>query len=429
MPHVSITKDTLPLSTTAASKRMATIEETLVKAISLCTPVQESEVVSLSALPGRTAASKIISLFQMPLRDHSAVDGYAVAGIENTKFHVTSRIIAGDAANLPLQPGEAARIMTGAPIPSGTDAVILQENITRTGDEIETSARARMGDNIRRAGEDIQAQQTLIEPGTRLDARHMALLVASGYAAAPVIRKLRVAVLSTGNELRNPGVAMGPASIFDTNRPMLTALLSTPTIEITDLGILPDNLTTITEALKQAAETHDMIISSGGVSVGEEDHLKPAVEAAGGHIDSWKMAIKPGKPVALGRIGKAVFLGLPGNPVACLVDFLLLGRPMLDRMSGAAENTANTLPKPFPAVANFDWQRHAGRQEYVPVVVAGIADDGLPLVERAGKSGSARLLPLVGADGFAIVTADRAEVAKGSRISYLPFRPGARLGD
>ncbi len=407
----------------AHSNGLSSIEETVERAMTLCRPVLDTEDIPLSATAGRISAHDVVSMFSLPIHDHSAVDGYALGGCGQIPFRIVGRTIAGDTADRPLADGEAMRIMTGAPTPPGAKCVVMQEHAIVEDDLVTPDYQVPEGDNIRRVGEDVNAMDVLVRAGTRLDPRHTAILVASGYQKIAVERKIKVALLSTGNELRDAGVGMGPGQIFDTNRPMLQALLSTGRAEVTDLGIERDNLEAITKVLRDAAENFDLIITSGGVSVGEEDHLKPAVKAAGGTIESWRMAIKPGKPVALGKIGNAVYLGLPGNPLACFVDFLLLGRPILDALSGAEPRD----PLIQNAKAAFEWSRRPGRLEFFPVTIVGTSEEGLPLLEKTGRAGSARLMPLIEADGLGVVAADCTEVEPGTALKFYPFRAGMGL--
>ncbi|MEM9631162.1 MAG: molybdopterin molybdotransferase MoeA [Pseudomonadota bacterium] len=400
------------------SQTLSSIEKTVERALELCPRISETEVVPLPEAVGRVSGGDTISLFSLPIHDHSAVDGYALGGSGKKSSKIVGRLTAGDTPQTALQDGEAMRIMTGAPVPEGTACVVMQEHAVVADGFVSPTFDVPEGDNVRRTGEDVKAFDTLVRAGTRLDARHTAIMTASGLQNAGVVRKVRVAILSTGNELRDTGVGMGPGHIFDTNRPMLRALLSSNRTEVTDLGIERDNLDAIAETLRKASQSHDLIITSGGVSVGEEDHLKPAVIAAGGNIESWRMAIKPGKPVALGTVGKAVYLGLPGNPLACFVDFLLLGRPIIDGLSGAARRDALVQY----AKAAFEWSRRPGRREFFPCNIVGTSEEGLPLLEKTGRAGSARLLPLIEADGLGVVEAECTEIQAGSQLKFYPFR-------
>ncbi len=397
---------------------LASVEQTIESAIGLCTPVTGTETVQIKDAVGRVAAYDVVSLFSLPLRDHSAVDGYALAGHGRGPFRIAGTVIAGDAPPDRLGRGEALRIMTGAPIPAGTESVVMQEHVSIADGNVSPTFDVPAGDNIRRKGEDVSSMDVLIKAGTRIDPRHVAVLAASGYQGIEVRRRLKIALLSTGNELRDPGVGMGQGSIFDTNRPMLSALLSEENVEITDLGIRPDNRDIISETLAKAAENHDVIITSGGVSVGVEDHLRPAVVQAGGKIRNWRMAIKPGKPITIGSLGQAIYLGLPGNPLACFVDFLLVCRPVLSALCGRPHVPA----APLNATAAFELSRRGGRREFFPASVVGLSESGLPVIEKIGRAGSARLMPLIEADGLGVIDSDCETVEPGSSLQFFPFR-------
>ena len=402
----------------SAGNGLSTIPQTVFWALQLCSKVPGSERMPLSEALGRVVSEDVHARQPLPVQDHSAVDGYALGGGSIHGFRIIGRTIAGDKACRAIGEGEAVRIMTGAPVPPGTRAVLMQEHATVEGGTVRPDFQMPEGANIRRAGEDVKLSGTLVKAGTRLDSRHMALLAATGVISVRTVDKVKVAIFSSGNELCDISDDVCSGCVRDSNRPMLKALLDANGIAVTDLGIVPDSRDTIAATLKSAAEDHHLIITSGGVSVGEEDHLKPAVIDAGGTIESWKMAIKPGKPIALGKIGGAVYLGLPGNPLACLVDFLLVGRPVLDALAGALPHT----PNPQQARAAFRWERKPGRQEFFPCNVVGLSDEGLPLLERTGKAGSARLMPLVEADGLGAVPADCPDVGPGTRLQFYPFR-------
>ena len=315
------------------------------------------------------------------------MDGYALHAadlVAGAAPRVLRRIAAGDAAGPAIGPGEAVRVLTGAPVPPGAAAVVMEEHVALRDGRVEPRRLLRPGANIRRLGEDLAAGEILLPPGTRLDARHLALLAAAGGGRVPVRRRVRVALLSNGNELG--------ATIRDSNRPMLAALLARPEVALTDLGVLPDDPAALAAALGQAARDHDLILASGGVSGSDADHLPRALRAAGGAVEVLKLAQKPGKPLAHGRLGDALCLFLPGNPLAALVGFLTLGRPLLARLSGAMDETG---PAPLAAVAARGFSRKPGREEFLPARIVG--QDGCraaparadrPL--RLGPAGAAR---------------------------------------
>jgi molybdopterin molybdotransferase len=279
------------------------------------------------------------------------------------------------------------------------------------------------GDNIRRRGEDVAAGDVIVPAGVRLDARHVAILAASGVTEIAVRRRVAVGLMSTGDELVRPGRPLGPGLIHDANRPMLAALLDQPAIEIVDLGVAPDDRPALTRLVSEAAGRCDLIVTSGATSVGDEDHLAAAVMAAGGALELQRVALKPGKPVVAGHVGAAVLVGLPGNPFAALVAWLLVGRIVLERLAGMQ---AHPL-RPLAAVAGFSQGGPGGRTEFAPARVVGAAENGLPVVEKLGRGGSARLAPLIAADGLAVIPAGREEVRRGDAIGFLPFVAAAEL--
>lgn len=397
---------------------LPSIEETRRRALLLTSPVEGVGTIALGAARGRVAVDDVIAPLPLPPYGHSAVDGFALGSLGRPSYRIVSRIVAGADGRLRgLDDADAARIFTGAPLPEGTAAVTMQEHVLRSGDALVPQRAMRAGENIRRAGEDVRCGQVLVPSGSILDARHVAILAASGIASVTVRRPVRIALLSMGSELRDPGTALARAAIYDSNRWMLATLLQSPVARVTDLGILPDEPGAISERLREAGGNNDLVISSGGVSVGEEDYLKAALVAAGGAIDSWQMAIKPGKPVAVGTIGRSVYIGLPGNPLAAFVDFLLIARPVIQSLAGA---TPSPL-QPLTAKAGFSWSRRPGRAEFFPVAAIGHVDGGGPVLDKLGKAGSARLKPLIEADGLGMVAAERTEITPGASIDWYPF--------
>ncbi|MDO9710802.1 molybdopterin molybdotransferase MoeA [Paracraurococcus lichenis] len=389
-------------------------------------PVAGEEVLAPTAALGRLLAAAPRSARSLPPFDQSAMDGYALhaadlaAGATDLAAGaaplVLRRIAAGDPPGPAIGPGEAVRVLTGAPVPPGAAAVVMEEHVALREGRVEPRRPPRPGTNIRRRGEDLAEGDLLLAPGTRLDARHLALLAAADIDQVAVRRRVRVALLSNGNELG--------AAIRDSNRPMLAALLARPEIALTDLGVLPDDPAALAAALAEAARGHDLILASGGISGSDADHLPGALRAAGGEVEVLKLAQKPGKPLAHGRLGAARCLFLPGNPLAALVGFLTLGRPLLARLAGAAEGAG---PAPVAALAARGFARKPGREEFLPARVIGQDASGLPLVEPAGLFGSARLVPLAAADGLLWVPADIAQVRPGDALRFHPFAAGFGL--
>ncbi len=340
--------------------------------------IAEVETVSTFDALGRVLARDLVSPIDVPPADNSSMDGYALRTADvpapGAVLPVTQRIAAGHAGE-PLEPGSAARIFTGAPLPAGADAVVMQELCEALGDgHVRVDEVPRPGQWIRRRGEDVTRGRAVLARGARLTPQAMGLAATVGAATLEVVRRPRVALMSTGDELVMPGAvapeALAPGAIYNSNRFTLRGLLLAAGCEVTDLGIVPDRLEATREALRRAAAGHDLILSSGGVSVGEEDHVKPAVQAEG-HLDLWQLAIKPGKPLAFGAVrrssggapGEALFVGLPGNPVSSFVTFLLAVAPVLRVLLGQEP----AMPPAIEMRADFDWPRPDKRREFLRV--------------------------------------------------------------
>ena len=347
---------------------LRSLDDALAELLGHAQPLAAVETVSTFDADGRVLARDLVSQLQVPPQDNSSMDGYAVRSSEivdeGVTLPVTQRIPAGSAA-APLAPGSAARIFTGAPIPDGADAVVMQEEAEAAGDAAVRILRVPApGQWIRRSGEDVTRGAVVLARGARLDPAALGLAASIGLDRLPVAARPRVALFSTGDELVMPGEVppeqMRPGAIYNSNRFFLQALLRRLGCQVTDFGIVPDRREPTIAALDLAARDHDLILTSGGVSVGEEDHVKPAVQSLGS-LDLWQIAIKPGKPFAYGKVRQAHFMGLPGNPVSSFVTFLLLVRPFLLKLQGAGQWLA-------PAThlrADFDWPRPDRRREFL----------------------------------------------------------------
>lgn len=412
-----------PLSSPVVDRAPAllSVSEACARTSAYAAPLLGTDVVPVAQAAGRTLAEPIVARLAAPPFSQSAMDGYALVvgdGLAaGARFEVVGRVPAGRRGGR-IAAGQAARLFTGAPLPEGADAVIMQEHVEREGSAIILRRALRAGDNIRYRGEDIQPLEILLQAGERLDARHIALAAAQGIETLKVRARLRVAVISTGDELRQVGDMLDPSTIFDSNRPMLLALVAQSGLTPIDGGWVPDEPATIADRLRRMAKQADLVITSGGASLGEEDHALTALERAGGSGETLKVALKPGKPAVVGRIGAAAYLGLPGNPVSSLVCWLQLGQAMICALEGRAPR--RRLGFPLPSRSAFE--RRAGRTEFVP---ARLVDDRDGLgVEILGRGGSARLRPLAEADGLAEIAMENSGVCPGDIILFHPLHDG-----
>ncbi|MCA3643703.1 MAG: molybdopterin molybdotransferase MoeA [Methylobacterium sp.] len=383
--------------------------------------LSETETVPVMQAIGRVLAHEVGSTFAIPNFDNSAVDGYAVrfadlAASGETRLPVSLRIPAGMIGVPPLPPGTAGRIFTGAMMPAGADTVFMQEDVCTEGETVLLPHGLKLGSNRRFAGEDFAKGAAIVPAGTRLKPQHLAGLAAAGRSVVTVRRRLRVAIFSTGNEIREPAPeAPEPGCQYDANRAMLAGLLAARGMEIIDLGILPDDPGIMARALKDAAKANDAILTSGGVSTGEEDHVKAAIEAAG-RLDFWRLAIKPGRPIAMGTLEGTPFLGMPGNPAAVFVTFLRFVGPVLDMLAGAKP----LRPVPIPVPSGFDYRKKADRREYLRVSLAAGAGVRM-MAQRFPKDGAALISSLIAADALAEFGEDITEIKAGETISVLPL--------
>jgi len=340
------------------------VEEALTRILADAQPVSGADMLPLGECRHRVLASDVHSGIDVPPADNSSMDGYALRFTDyaagQRHFTVTQRVVAGSVGEA-LQPGTAVRIFTGAELPPGADTVVMQEDARAVNGAVEFGEGVRAAANVRPRGQDIGAGSRVVESGTRLTPAHIGLLASVGLSQVPVLPRLRVAILSTGNELVEPGRPLGPGQIYNSNRYMLAGMLEDLGMMVVDMGIAPDDPEGTRRLLSQAAEAADVVLSTGGVSVGEEDHVKGAVEALG-QLQLWKLAIKPGKPLAYGRVAGKPFFGLPGNPSSVFVTFTVIARPYLLRMQGLTSDLRLTE---IQATAGFDWPKPGKRQEYL----------------------------------------------------------------
>lgn len=393
------------------------VDSALRQLLDRATPIPEIEKVSLNDALGRVTATALTAPVDVPPCDNSAMDGYAIRCEDlsqqgTTTLPITQRIAAGDTSQ-PLALGSAARIFTGAPIPSGADAVVPQEQCTAKLDQVTISVTVHRGQHIRSAGEDIARGNTFLEAGCRISPQTMGVIAANGIASLRLVRRLKVALLSTGNELLEPGESPRNGKLYNSNHFTLTGLLQALGCETIDCGTVRDDLSATIAILDNAASQADLIVSSGGVSVGEEDHVRNAIERLG-KLTLWRLNIKPGKPLAFGRIHNTPFFGLPGNPVSLFVTFVLFTRPFIMRMQGITAIEPLTLK----ARARFSHPKKGSRQEYLRSRIS-TTEDGIA-VTTFGKQGSGVLSSTLWADSLTIIP-PQAIIEPGDLVDVIPF--------
>jgi molybdopterin molybdotransferase len=389
-------------------------DEALQMLLARARKVKGMDRVPLTEAMGRILAEPVLSAVDVPPLDNSGMDGYAVCCADvraaGTVLRVAQRIPAGSVGHT-LESGTTARIFTGAPIPPGADAVVMQEDCTPAAEGAVAIKRVpEPGEYIRRLGEDIRNGAEVLAAGTVLTPAAIGMAASVGVAELPVMRRLSVGVLSTGSELVTPGAPLASGQIYNSNRYQLTSILKNLGCEVTDYEPLPDDFEATRRALRKAGALHDLVITSGGVSVGEEDHVKPAVDAEG-ELTLWNVAVKPGKPLAFGRVGEADFVGLPGNPVSVFVTFHMLIRPFVRKCQGASR----LLPESRSMVAGFEWNKPGNRREFLRVRVG--ADGRL---ERFGNQSSGVLTSCLWADGLADIPVGQ-KVSPGDTLNYIRF--------
>lgn len=395
---------------------LMSVEDALKRLTAGVGSVAVPEQVRLNDACGRVLAQDIKAEIDVPPHDNSAMDGYAFQSsdltAENKCLPIGLRVAAGDAQST-LEPGTAARIFTGAPVPFGADTVVMQESCRVSDDKVEFQETHTPGANIRRKGEDISLGTTILTAGKRLQPQDIGLLASIGCADIPVYRKLRVGILSSGDELLEPGSPSQPGKIYNSNRYMLSALLTRWGYDVSDFGVVKDTLEDTLTALQEASALVDVIMTTGGVSVGEEDHIKSAVSALG-ELQLWRVAIKPGKPFAYGRIGNTVFIGLPGNPVSVMVTSMVLALPLLEKLQGKTESTNLIVQLP----AWFSIDKPGKRDEFLRVRKDRV--DGVLGLKAYHQQSSGALSSASWSDGLAWIPKGLV-VTKGQLVDYLPY--------
>lgn len=393
------------------------VEEAIEQLLAQAPPPPPTEVIALAEALGRVTAEEVFSPIDLPGWDNSAMDGYALRAFDVPEqggyLEVAGRIAAGHSCDVPLLPGQTVRIFTGAPLPPGADTVVPQERCRVYGQRI-WCPPVRLGEHVRKRGEELQRGQRVLSAGKRLRAQEIGLLAASGIPRVKVYRPLRVCLLSSGDELREPGESLAPGQIYNSNRYLVAALLRGWGVEVHDYGVMVDALAASRDALVLASSECDVLLTTGGVSVGEEDHLKQAIQALG-KIEFWRLAIQPGKPLAFGQVAGKPWIGLPGNPTAALVTALIMVRPFLLRAQGAER----VLPVPINVPAAFEWLKPNKRRQYLRARLSPGSDGQLRAILHPQQS-SAMLVAACWADGLVIVEREQ-QVLKGAAVPFLPF--------
>lgn len=401
--------------------KLMSVEDSVALIAERVAPVTGEETVGLAQADGRILAKSVSAPVDLPPFDNSAVDGYAVRHADltpgkETALAVAGRVAAGSQAAAALQAQTAMRIFTGAPMPPGADTVYMQEDVQLDADgRVALPAGLPLGANRRLAGEDVAKGAVVLNAGRRLVPQDVALLAALGIAQVDVRRPVKTAILSTGDEIVSPGEPLRAAAIYDSNRFLIASLLRRLGAEVADLGIVRDQRDLVTRALVEASADHDVILTSGGVSTGEEDHVKAAVESAGSLV-FWRLAIKPGRPVAMGVVNGKPFVGLPGNPVAVFVTFAHLVRPLIARLGGGEVERVRAVP----VRAAFAYKKKEGRREYVRVSLAGAAD-GVLEAHKHPREGAGVITSLTETDGLAELGEHVTRVAPGDLVGFYPY--------
>ncbi|MBT8167668.1 molybdopterin molybdotransferase MoeA [Falsiruegeria litorea] len=394
------------------------VDTALNRGLALVDPLTATEDLPLHQASGRVLARPVKARADLPRFDNSGMDGYALrlTDLNGTKTLPVCGTSAASDAPQPLPAGTAMRIFTGAPVPAGADTVVMQEWTTRTGNMVTFEKRPQTGSNIRRQGEDQRANATVLTAGQRLNARHLAICAGAGHGSVSVVSKPKIALLMTGDELIAPGAEATGGAIWDVNTPLLTSVLS----DVADISFVyqvPDSFDAMIDAISSAAQDVDLVITSGGVSVGDRDHVKPALNLLGAEIAVSGVAIKPGKPITLSRLGRVPIISLPGNPLSAYVTWQVFGNPMLNKLCGLTE----AVPPRRLVRAQTELRHKPGRCEYRPARFCGMDHSGLEVVECPSATHSGHLGPMAQADGLVLIPGDIDKTATGDLLEFMPF--------
>jgi len=405
-----------------SDKTLLSLDSAIQRALDIAEPVEGADCLSLERSIGRALAETVDATMDLPPFDAAAMDGYAIqvkrlGGDGPWPLPIIDCLLAGDQPD-GISDNGAVRIMTGAPVPPGFDTVVMQEHVERGEQSITVTERPKKGLSIRLRGEDARAGDRLLDPGREIGARELAALSAIGRTTVSVQRRLKVTLICTGSELVQPGVPLSDGQIYNSNRYAMLADLSKPWIDLTDYGAIPDDVARLKSALADASETADVVITTGGMSAGDADYLPGLFEQLGGESAAIKVAMKPGKPLAVGRLGNAIFLGLPGNPVSVFTTFALIGARTLRRRAGFSDS----LPIRIQARVSFGLKRRPGRVEFRPASIMGYAGT-TPVLSVAEAGFSARISTLASASGFAIFPPNLTKIKPGDTCDFIPFSP------
>jgi molybdopterin molybdotransferase len=397
------------------------VDEAYRRIATLVSPIAERDRIPLRAALGRVLAHEVVASLDVPGHTNSAVDGYALAGDDlpaqaSRNFRVRGSVMAGQRFPGPLAAGECVRVMTGAAMPEGSDTVIMLEHVQIDGDEVRVAAGHRGGQNVRQAGEDIRRGGSVLRSGRRLTPADLGLLASVGIAEVTVVRRPRVSFFSTGDELRSLGETLQPGQVYDSNRYTMLGMLTRLGVAVQDLGVVRDNPVQLRDALRRAAAGSDLVLTSGGVSTGDADHVKGILDELG-QVGFWRIAVRPGRPLAFGRLQQALFFGLPGNPVAVMVTFYQFVQPALRRLEGEHDDAPTPL---LEARCTVGLRKKPGRVEYFRAVL-GRDERGELAVQPTGKTGSGLLHTMSDANCFIILPHSGTSTAPGDRVLVQPF--------